>query len=85
MTIEDAYIELLKTNQLRQEAITKLNKEKAKLKEKLEKIKEYITDYPNTCKIKGNCIDDRLCSTCFLGGGLEVCEYIADIIEGAEE
>ena len=66
-------------------AIAILTAENRQLKQKLEEIKEYITDYPNACKIKGTCIDDRLCSSCFLGSGLEVCDDILDIIEGAED
>lgn len=70
------------------ECITKsfeLAKENKKLKEKLEEIKEVAKNYRENCKIEGNCLDKRLCSTCYFGGGLEVCEYIADIIEGAEK
>lgn len=39
---------------------------------------EICLDYPNQCKIEGNCIDDRTCTSCFLGGG---CELAQDILE----
>ena len=55
------------------------------LEDKLEKIKEYVKYFPLICKEKGVCIDDRLCCTCFYGSGLEVCDDILDIIEGAED
>ena len=71
MSIEDAYIELLKINKLQQEAITKLNKEKAKLKEKLEKIKKAI----RTCK-------HISCANCAF---YKLNCLVADLIEGAED
>ena len=52
------------------------------LEQKLEKIKEIAKTYRENCKIEGNCLDKRLCSTCYFGGGLEVCDDILDIIEG---
>ena len=44
----------------------------------IEKIKSYIKDYKESCKL--NCIDKRLCSTCFLGGANELGEEILDVI-----
>ena len=37
-------------------------------------------DYKGQCNIPGNCLDKRLCSTCFIGGALELGESILDII-----
>ena len=45
----------------------------------IEKIKKCIDSYKEQCKI--NCIDNRLCSTCFLGGALELGKEILDIIK----
>ncbi len=54
---------------------------KDELQVKLEKIKEIAENYRENCKIEGNCLDKRLCSTCYFGGGSEVCDYILDIIK----
>ena len=45
----------------------------------IEKIKSYINDYKEQCKV--NCIDARMCSTCFLGGANELGEELLDVIE----
>ena len=50
----------------------------------LEEIKKHIEDYKKQCNIPNNCIDNRLCSTCFLGGANELGEYILDIINKAK-
>lgn len=47
----------------------------------LKRIVEICKDYPKQCEIEGNCIDDRLCSTCFLGGGCELAEEILGMFE----
>ena len=77
MSIEDAYIELRKTNQLRQETITKLSKENAKLKENLEKIKEVINE----------CMKFKMCKSCkfYKECNKSMEEYILKIIEGTED
>lgn len=59
-------------------------KQLKRCEQKLDKIKEVVEIYRENCKIEGNCLDKRLCSTCYFGGGLEVCDDILDIIEGAE-
>ena len=33
----------------------------------IKKIESYIDDYKKQCDIPGNCVDKRLCSTCFFG------------------
>ena len=38
-------------------------------------------DYKSQCNIPGNCLDKRLCSTCFIGGALELGESILEIIK----
>lgn len=60
-------------------------KQLKRCEQKLEKIKEVAKIYRENCKIEGNCLDKRLCSTCYFCGGLEVCDDILDIIEGAED
>ena len=47
----------------------------------VEKIEAEIKDYKSQCNIPGNCLDKRLCSTCFIGGALELGESILDIIK----
>lgn len=44
MSIEDAYIELLKSNKLRQQTIIKLSKENKKLKEENAKLNEELAE-----------------------------------------
>ena len=39
-------------------------------------------DYKEECKL--SCIDDRMCSTCFLGGKKELAEDILDDLESEE-
>lgn len=53
-------------------------------KEVIEKIKSYIDDYKSNCKQNGVCIDDRLCSTCFYGGAVELGDEILDVIKEAD-
>ena len=48
----------------------------------IEKIKSWIDDYKQQCE--ENCIDNRLCSSCFLGGAVELGEEILDVIENEE-
>lgn len=47
----------------------------------LKQIVEKCLDYPKRCEIEGNCLDNRLCSTCFFGGG---CELAQDILSELE-
>ena len=51
----------------------------------IEKIKKFIEDYKENCKIEGVCVDPRLCSTCFYGGAMELGEEILDIIKDEED
>ena len=76
MSIEDAYIELRKVNNLRQEAITKLSKENKKLKEKLDKVEEVVL----------KCIETKYCTDCMFFTGCRRCckKYILKIIRGEE-
>ena len=53
-------------------------------KELFDKIKSMILSYTDSCRIPGNCLDDRLCSTCFLGGAKELGEEILEIIKEYE-
>lgn len=50
---------------------------KCLLKDIIEKCKNYKED----CKIMGNCLDDRLCDICFLGGANELCDWILSDLE----
>ncbi len=50
----------------------------------IDKIKSYIDDYKSNCKQKGVCIDDRMCSTCFYGGAVELGDEILDVIKEAD-
>lgn len=50
----------------------------------LEEIEKHIESYKKQCHIPNNCVDNRLCSTCFLGGGNELGENILDIINKAK-
>lgn len=47
----------------------------------LKQIVEKCKNYKEDCKIKGNCLDERLCSTCFLGGANELGEWILDDLD----
>ena len=47
----------------------------------LKQIVELCLDYPEQCKIEGNCIDDRCCTSCFLGGGCELAQDILQLFE----
>lgn len=47
----------------------------------LKQIINKIRNYEESCKIEGNCLDSRLCSTCFLGGANELGEWILDDLE----
>ena len=44
----------------------------------IKQVIEMCLDYPKQCEIEGNCIDDRCCASCFLGGG---CELAQDILQ----
>lgn len=44
-------------------------------------IVEKCKNYKENCKIEGVCLDERLCSTCFLGGANELGEWILDDLE----
>ena len=46
----------------------------------LKEIEECVVSSKEQCIIQDNCVDDRLCSSCFLGGANELGEYILDII-----
>jgi hypothetical protein len=48
---------------------------------RLKQIVEKCKNYKEDCKIKGNCLDERLCSTCFLGGANELGEWILDDLD----
>lgn len=50
----------------------------------IDKIKSYIDSYKQSCKLEGVCIDDRLCSTCFYGGAVELGDEILDVIKEAD-
>lgn len=50
----------------------------------IDKIKSYIQGYKDSCKIEGVCLDDRLCSTCFYGGAVELGDEILDVIKEAD-
>lgn len=54
-------------------------------KKALEEIEGIIASYKEQCNIPNNCIDNRLCSTCFLGGANELGESILDIINKAKD
>ena len=47
----------------------------------LKQIVEKCKNYKESCKIEGNCLDERLCSTCFLGGANELGEWILDDLD----
>ena len=47
----------------------------------LKQIVEKCKNYKESCEIEGNCLDKRLCSTCFLGGANELGEWILDDLE----
>lgn len=47
----------------------------------LKQIVEKCKNYKENCKIEGNCLDERLCSTCFLGGANELGEWILDDLD----
>lgn len=47
----------------------------------LKQIVEKCKNYKENCKIEGVCLDERLCSTCFLGGANELGEWILDDLE----
>lgn len=47
----------------------------------LKQIVEKCKNYKESCKIEGNCLDERLCSTCFLGGANELGEWIFDDLD----
>lgn len=53
-------------------------------KRALKEIEKHIESYKEQCNIPNNCVDNRLCSTCFLGGANELGEYILDIINKAK-
>lgn len=50
----------------------------------IDKIKLMIESYRKSCDIDGNCLDPRLCHSCFLGGAIELGDEILDIIKEAE-
>lgn len=50
----------------------------------IQRIKSMIESYNESCKLPGNCLDERICSTCFLGGAKELGEEILDIIKEYE-
>lgn len=56
----------------------------ARYRKALEEIEKHIESYKKQCNIPNNCVDNRLCSTCFLGGGNELGENILDIINKAK-
>lgn len=47
----------------------------------MKQIVEKCKNYKESCKIEGNCLDERLCSTCFLGGANELGEWILDDLD----
>ena len=47
----------------------------------LKEIVLYCNNYKECCEIGGNCIDERLCSTCFLGGANELADDILSELE----
>ena len=47
----------------------------------LKQIVDKCNNYKEDCKIEGNCLDERLCSTCFLGGANELGEWILDDLD----
>lgn len=47
----------------------------------LKQIVAKCKNYEESCEIEGNCLDKRLCSTCFLGGANELGEWILDDLE----
>ena len=51
----------------------------------LKQIVEKCKNYKRDCKIEGNCLDNRLCSTCFLGGANELGEWILSDLEIEEK
>ena len=72
-SIDGKFCDCLRTD----ECYFKLLKKK---EAQIEKIKSYIDGYKQSCKLEGVCIDDRLCSTCFYGGAVELGDEILDVI-----
>lgn len=64
----------------REELISLQEKDINRYHKALEEIKKHIESYKEQCNIPNNCVDNRLCSTCFLGGGNELGENILNII-----
>lgn len=54
--------------------------ENARYRKALEEIEKHIESYKEQCNIPNNCVDNRLCSTCFLGSADELGEDILNII-----
>lgn len=50
----------------------------------IEQIKNTIKSHAESCTLSGNCLDERLCLTCFLGGAKKLGEEILDIIKEYE-
>ena len=48
----------------------------------LKQIVEECKEYKEECKL--SCIDDRMCSTCFLGGKQELAEEILSLLDISE-
>lgn len=72
--------EYIKEKQKREQ----VGKECDRYRKALEEIEEYIVSYKEQCDVPDNCVDSRLCSSCFLGGANELGEYILDIINKAK-
>ena len=58
--------------------IGRLREENYKYRKKFEQILSFVRDYEESCKM--NCIDDRMCHSCFFGSAKELGDEIKDII-----
>lgn len=47
----------------------------------MKQIYETCIEYHKNCKIEGNCIDDRTCTSCFFGGGNELADDILQLLQ----
>ena len=47
----------------------------------MKQIYETCIEYHKNCEIKGNCIDDRTCTSCFFGGGNELAQDILQLLQ----
>lgn len=61
--------------------LKRLETENTKLKDTFKEIKTICKEYSENCKIDGNCIDDRLCSTCYFGGAIELIDELNEVLK----